>query len=310
MSKITLSLLLLISTTCYTFAGSFQGTVRNSATLLPIADVDVFLYVFIPDSNVYQTVTDSNGKYKLTGIMPRKEIYVLFLHKLGYKECYTRVDRLGSQDLECDIFLVPDTIDPPSGDGDSSFIDGSILEPVSGGGQIPVENATISIYSAGGNTVTASNSEGKYKVKVPIGSYAVTVTASGFDPLSTSDLVVDEIGLTFNTILYRIALAVGDNDALLPISFALLQAYPNPFNPVTRIDYQLPVECRVKLTVSNLLGQNVFTLVDGVESAGLKTVTWNAIDNNSSIYFYRLEAVAVHDPSVSFVQVQRAVYIK
>lgn len=242
--------------------------------------------------------------------MPNNEIYVLIAYKFGYKECYTRVDRLGSQDLAYDIFLVPDTVDIPPGGGDSSFVAGYILEPVLSGGLSPVENAMISLFSHGGNAVTSSDSEGKYKVKVPFGSYAITVDASGFDLLSTSDLLVDTIGLTVNAILHRNALAVEGNDGWLPASFALSQAYPNPFNPITKIDYQLPVECRVKLTVSNLLGQKVLMLVDGVESAGFKTAVWNAMEINSSIYFYRLEAVALNDPTVTFAKVKRVVYIK
>ena len=76
----------------------------------------------------------------------------------------------------------------------------------------------------------------------------------------------------------------------LPKSFELSQNYPNPFNPVTQIRYALPVGCKVKLEIYNILGQKVVTLVDGKQKAGYKTVRWDAGSLSSGIYFYRFKA--------------------
>ncbi len=81
----------------------------------------------------------------------------------------------------------------------------------------------------------------------------------------------------------------------VPESFALLQNYPNPFNPSTSIQYNLPKQARVKLTVYNSLGQRIKTLVNGEQQPGLRNVVWNGTDNAgrtvaSGIYLYRLEA--------------------
>jgi len=76
----------------------------------------------------------------------------------------------------------------------------------------------------------------------------------------------------------------------LPSEFVLMSNYPNPFNAQTVIQYQLPVTSSVKLEVYNLLGSKVATLVNGEQEAGYKSVTWDASEVSSGIYFYKLSA--------------------
>jgi len=87
---------------------------------------------------------------------------------------------------------------------------------------------------------------------------------------------------------------VGDHSTSLPESFALAQNYPNPFNPTTTVAFDLPERCIVKLSVFNLLGQEITTLVDRAFPAGSHEVIWNGRNNSgmpvaSGVYFYRLE---------------------
>ena len=81
----------------------------------------------------------------------------------------------------------------------------------------------------------------------------------------------------------------------LPDQYSLHQNFPNPFNPETQISYDLPKDSWVKLSIYNIRGQKVRTLVDGVEAAGHKTVIWDGTNEEgdqgaSGVYFYRLEA--------------------
>ncbi|MFC1555534.1 T9SS type A sorting domain-containing protein [candidate division KSB1 bacterium] len=77
---------------------------------------------------------------------------------------------------------------------------------------------------------------------------------------------------------------------LVPDKFGLDQNYPNPFNPVTKIMFQLPETSEVKITIYNVMGNVVETLVDGYASAGYYEAEWNASDYASGIYFVRMAA--------------------
>lgn len=81
----------------------------------------------------------------------------------------------------------------------------------------------------------------------------------------------------------------------LPTEFSLSQNYPNPFNPVTTIKYGLKEEVHTRLTLYNVLGQEVITLVNETQPTGYYFLNWNGRNKygasiSSGIYFYRLEA--------------------
>ena len=84
----------------------------------------------------------------------------------------------------------------------------------------------------------------------------------------------------------------------LPQAATLSPNYPNPFNPATTIRYQLPRQSQVQMTVFNLLGETVTTLVDDMQDAGEHVTVWDGCDRlghpaPSGIYFYRLKADGV-----------------
>jgi hypothetical protein len=75
-----------------------------------------------------------------------------------------------------------------------------------------------------------------------------------------------------------------------PSQYSLSDNYPNPFNPSTVITYSIPSALNVELTIYNSLGQTVRVLENGFKNAGNYSLTFNAAELPSGIYFYKLEA--------------------
>ncbi|KAB2923895.1 MAG: T9SS type A sorting domain-containing protein [Bacteroidetes bacterium] len=92
-------------------------------------------------------------------------------------------------------------------------------------------------------------------------------------------------------------------DGAVPAVYSLEQNYPNPFNPSTVITYRIPVTGMVSLKVYNLIGQEVATLVNGVQTASSYEVPFDASKLSSGIYFYTLR-------SGDFVQTRKMMLLK
>ncbi len=76
----------------------------------------------------------------------------------------------------------------------------------------------------------------------------------------------------------------------IPSQFGISQNYPNPFNPTTKIDYQLPLACKVSIILYDLTGREVTKLVNSNQSAGNYTVQVNGMNLSSGVYFYKIDA--------------------
>jgi hypothetical protein len=83
-----------------------------------------------------------------------------------------------------------------------------------------------------------------------------------------------------------------DNE--MPVAFTLGQNLPNPFNPTTVINFAIPQTARVRLTVYNMLGQEVAVLVDGNLNAGNHTAVFDARGLSSGLYFYSIDSGKFH----------------
>jgi len=92
--------------------------------------------------------------------------------------------------------------------------------------------------------------------------------------------------------------------SIQPLEFKLEQNYPNPFNPVTMINYQLPVTSVVDLSIYNILGQKVVTLVNKRQKPGYHQVEWDASGFASGVYYYKLHA------SSGFFQARKCILLR
>jgi PKD repeat protein len=164
---------------------------------------------------------------------------------------------------------------PPSGIFDVRFATDKFVEEL---GKIH----TLKLNSASGQTrITLHNARGlKMKIKDAIdGTIINKEIEEGTEiiiPANLENLVLETNGI-------------------IPKTYELSQNYPNPFNPVTTIKYQIPDDGLVKLIVFDVLGREVKTLVNSVQTAGVYEVRFDASDVASGVYFYKLLAGKFED---------------
>ena len=85
------------------------------------------------------------------------------------------------------------------------------------------------------------------------------------------------------------------DDEVIPEIFVLHQNYPNPFNPITSLRYDLPEDGLVNITIYDMMGRIVKTLVNGSQTAGYKSIRWNATNDrnepvSAGLYLYTIQA--------------------
>jgi hypothetical protein len=97
-----------------------------------------------------------------------------------------------------------------------------------------------------------------------------------------------------------------DKEVKEPNRFSLMQNYPNPFNPSTSIKFSIPEEGKVNLSIYNILGQKIITLVNYDMRAGKYEVKFDASRYASGVYLYRLEELG----SAQFTQIKKMILIK
>ena len=101
------------------------------------------------------------------------------------------------------------------------------------------------------------------------------------------------IGLIALQLKSGVPSGIANNTNQLPTKYNLKQNFPNPFNPTTKINYELPQSSKVVLKIFDALGKEVRLLVNKDLSAGKYQVEWNGMDNNfrsvaTGVYFYQL----------------------
>jgi len=147
------------------------------------------------------------------------------------------------------------------------------------------------------NALTFDNSGNLYGT---FGTSLQISTLVKIDPVTAAASTIGPIGFKGVTGLAVSNMTTdieNDDVQTLPTEFALKQNYPNPFNPNTIIEYSLPFDSNIKVSVFNLIGEEVKVLQSGSSKAGYHKINWDATDNNgkklsSGIYLYRIIATA------------------
>ena len=128
---------------------------------------------------------------------------------------------------------------------------------------------------------------GEYSADGAISVYAVDVDGDGDMDVLSASYLDDKIAWYENLLI----VSIDDNNPLgAPVQFQLYNNYPNPFNPATKINYQLPELSFVTVKVYDVLGSEIATLVNEEKPAGSYEVELDAMGLTSGIYFYTLAA--------------------
>jgi hypothetical protein len=118
------------------------------------------------------------------------------------------------------------------------------------------------------------------------------VTAAGSWVLEIHDRATGNTGM-FNawsiTIQLRDVIGIQQINTDIPKKFTLSQNYPNPFNPMTKIKFNVPKSSNVNITVFDVLGRHITTLVNEKLNAGSYETEWNANNMPGGVYFYKIE---------------------
>ena len=171
-------------------------------------------------------------------------------------------------------------------------IQGSTYDPVSG---LPVDYVLIKINNIAGE-FTFSDSIGSYEYKLPAGIYDVYAERVFYD--DTVEYQIEVIDEEFIQLDIPMSETVDVHEHEIPNSsfeISNLTNYPNPFNPETTIEFSLQNNSVVDLTIYNIKGQKITTLINEPMRKGKHSVIWSGLDSNnkpvsSGIYLYKIKS--------------------
>ncbi len=156
------------------------------------------------------------------------------------------------------------------------------------------------------SSVTAKS----YKVNTSgIGGKQVALKLNVSDNFNAKYILTESFTNLSNTLKRNPAKEITYKGTQIIKNFELEQNYPNPFNPTTSISYQLPKEGLVTLSVYDILGRKVETLVNGIKNTGHYSVEFNGADLASGVYIYKLN-IKPEDGSKGFTSVKKLMLLK
>ena len=100
------------------------------------------------------------------------------------------------------------------------------------------------------------------------------------------------------------------NDIVLPNEYNLFNPYPNPFNPVTMIKYITPEAGLISINIYDIHGREIAKLYNGIQIPGTHSLTWDASDYSSGIYFVTMFARLKGKQAGAYINTQKLMLIK
>jgi len=161
----------------------------------------------------------------------------------------------------------------------------------------PNGEMTVSIHNFSSSDVQNYSFSKNDFTGLPVGAFKLTDLLTNRDAggmnIANNGVIKSSLTLTLpakGSMVLKADKLTDVQDKNFVSTFILEQNYPNPFNPITNINFELPSSGAVKVTVLNVLGEKIKTLVDGWMEEGRHNIKFDAQTLNSGVYFYRLEA--------------------
>ncbi len=254
-----------------------------------------------------KTICLDSSYYRPTGVWKWGSVGELdFFPEWSGRACFTVIDPNAAPILGASVSSVEFTVDGSQPEDQAFTI---LLSDESTDKTVDVSGA---LDTKAGGDLTFTPSSGTHGTEITvsldatglaIGDYTGTITLSSSETFNSTFEIGVDVGVTTPLSVRNLT----DEDAL-PTTFALSQNYPNPFNPSTEIAFDLPTRTHVTLTVYNVLGQQVTTLVDKPLAAGSYVADWDGLSSGgaaaaSGIYFYRIH-------TEQFTQTKKMVLLK
>jgi len=265
-------------------------------------------------------LTDANGAYTLSSLRAGK-YFVLAVPFTGYAPAFYKA---GTYGVMC--WQKADTVNVS---GDVTGIDIGVVpirpkglvvltgRVLSSDGQ-PLDGVRVFATSAGGEMAGfgMTDGAGAYVIEgLAPGSVELLVDRDGYVSGGKSvDLSPAVFASSGGDIRLNAAVTAVNPSTAVPVQYQLHQNYPNPFNPSTTIGFDMPVAGVARVTIYNLLGQEVVTLLNSSLQAGRNRVVWNGKDRVGNvvaggIYFVRFTAFSANG-SEQFSQIRKMVLLK
>jgi hypothetical protein len=157
---------------------------------------------------------------------------------------------------------------------------------------------TSCFSSVSNNSLFYGNLEPQQIIEQEAGFYVLTIDENcemNYEPYMEMNIIVMGDLCWSDTISFVIGEQLNTSSYNIPGKFYLEYAYPNPFNPLTIIRYNLPEDAMVNITIYDMIGRQVKTLVNASQTAGYKTIHWNATNDknrpvSAGLYLYAIQA--------------------